>query len=248
MKDANTWTVVAQIAIFLAPQGLYGQKQGCDQLQPLPGSFEYKDRGNRCEGFYVANVGIRTIDLISLIRGAIKYSLQPSVVLRVSTIPQSLPVHIRAVAIPPRTYYRMDATINGDAFLDWPVRDVLAPQNLTSDRIGIFAWTGNEDHRLFLPVRVVATGSPSDAPDTYLFIRPSFDVDAIKWRTASVQSRACAAFGAWKDASRTQILAGQPVKIALTGLSGQQCVQVAAQSGSSNDWSSLSIRVELGHP
>src|ERR1035441_5845473 len=119
MKDANTWTVVAQIVIFLAPQGLYGQKQGCDQLQPLPGSFEYKDRGNRCEGFYVANVGIRTIDLISLIRGAIKYSLQPSVVLRVSTIPQSLPVHIRAVAIPPRTYRSKERRVGKECRSRW---------------------------------------------------------------------------------------------------------------------------------
>jgi hypothetical protein len=246
MTVQKTWMMAARMALLLAPGMIYAQKQ-CDQLQPLPGSFEYKERGNRCEGLYVANVGNKTLDLIGLTRGIIQYSLQSGVVLHVSTAPQSVPVHIRAVAIPPRTYYRMDATMGGNSVLDWPVRDVLAPQDLTPDRIGVLAWKGDFEPRLFLPVKVDAGDSHLAASDTYLVIRPSFDLEVIKWRSGPIVSGDCSAFGAWKDASHNQILAGQPVRIPLTGLTGQQCVQVVAQSGSANDWSEpLSIRVELG--
>ena len=105
-----------------------GQTLRCDSLEPIPeSSMQYKNRGNRCEGFYVANVGARNIDVVALTIGLLKYDLDKGVKLLISAPTQIRPVHVRAVAIPPRTYYRMDADLDGGKVLEWPVDDVLRP-------------------------------------------------------------------------------------------------------------------------
>lgn len=246
MKRVSACLLLLWTVLVITADPLHAQAQTCDNLHPLSGPFEYKNRGNRCEGLYVADVGGNTIDLVSLTAGRITYYLKPSLRLRVSTPPQGDPVHIRAVAIPPRTYYRMDAITDGKNALEWPANDVLVPQNLTEHRIGVFAWIGSQDHRVFIPVTVSTADSRPDSSSSYLLVRPSFDVEAVKWRSASLIKGECSNFGAWKDALQGTALAGQPIGISLASLTNRQCIQVAAQSGSSNDWSSLAIQVELG--
>jgi hypothetical protein len=134
--------------------------------------------------------------------------------------------------------------------MSWPVSEVLLPEKLTDNRIGIFGWTGTENAKTFVPVRVAPniSGQPvAKSAPVLLTVQPSFDVETIKWRWAQFRSNRCAAFAQWQDAVRTtQVRAGQPVRIDLQRLpKSLGCVEVAARSRNSNDWATLQIHIEI---
>lgn len=241
---------LAYVPLFLisfSSCALWCQGIKCDALHPsADSSYQYKDRGNRCEGFYVADVGANTLELVSFQLGSLAAQPKPGEILRVSVPGQNQAVHVRAVAIPTRTYYRMDALLQPGATLNWPVNDVLLPEHLNPERLGVFAWKGDEASKIFMPVRIESSASAARQPATaFLTVRPSFDVEKIKWRSAPVVGQKCAAAGAWRDLASNQVSAGQPVKLSLAGLKGEYCISVAAEVESSNDWSPIDVRVEI---
>jgi len=241
------------IAASAGQNALNAQALKCDTVRPLPGSSSgYQPRENRCEGLYVADVGVRSIDIVSLTYGNLAFSLQARLPLRVSVQGQTQPLNIRAVAIPPRTYYRMDAPLRPGVVLVWPITDVLLPENLTDSRIGIFGWRGTESSKTFVPVRVVTDKSPSPAPQSQpilLSIQTSFDAETIKWRSARFQAGACLAFDKWRDATSHLVPAGSALQINLKQLPEKMnCVEIAARSRDSNDWVTLMIHVEIPAP
>jgi hypothetical protein len=235
--------------ILAFPCGVQGQVAQCATLHPLPNSsFNYRDRGNRCEGFYVADVGATTMEPISFQQGTLGYELKPGTRLLVTVPGQTQSVHVRAVAIPARTYYRMDAVLNPGASLTWPVDDVLLPEHLTPERIGVLAWKGSEQNKTLLPVRVENTGATSPGShvlSAVLTVRPSFDVQRIKWRSAAVAGTDCSEFGPWHDSSAPQVLAQQPVRLSLGGLEGEHCIDIAAEAESSNEWTTTRVKLEI---
>jgi hypothetical protein len=248
MRRALTYAPV--LLFCLSSCGLWGQGAKCDPLHPSPdSSYQYKDRGNRCEGFYVADVGASDLDLVSFQMGSIPAQLKPGEILKVSVPGQSQPVHVRALAIPTRTFYRMDALLQPGATLNWPVDDVLLPEHLNPQRLGVFAWKGDEANKIFVPVRLESSAAAASQPAiAFLTVRPSFDVEKIKWRSAPVVGQRCGEAGKWRDPSNlsnSQVLAGQPVKLSLAGLKGQYCINVRAEAESSNDWSVCDVRVEI---
>ncbi|HEV2986792.1 MAG TPA: hypothetical protein VG759_00010 [Candidatus Angelobacter sp.] len=224
-------------------------QERCDAVRPLPGSASgYQQRGNRCEGLYVTDVGSQSLDVVSFTRGSPKFDLSAGGSLRVSASTQTSPVHIRAVAIPPRTYYRMDATLARGAVLVWPVGAVLLPESLSANRIGVYGWTGAENKKTFIPVQIVPQGSEAaavPAGPALLYVQPSFDADQVKWRWAPVQKDACSVFQSWKNAIESPVDAGWPVKINLSQLpAGLNCIEVAANS-QRTPWRTIQIRVEI---
>jgi hypothetical protein len=155
-------------------------------------------------------------------------------------------VNIRAVAITPKTYYRMDTVLQHGKTLIWPVTDVLLPEHLTDNRIGIFGWTGTEEGKTFVPVDV-RSGIPAPASDHAILVtQTSFDADAIKWRWARTQGKACQTFGGWEDAISHPTTANSPIKVDFKKLpGGVDCVELVARSQVSNDWVTLKFWVEM---
>lgn len=226
---------------------LRAQAPSCASLKTPDGiATGYKNRGNRCEGLYVADVSANNLELISLTQGDIHYRLAPGVVLQVSSSERTNVLNVRSVAKPPRMYYRMDATLTPGSVLKWPVEDVLLPERLDELRIGIIGSYGSGDAKVFVPLLVEVEGQPRTGAtpnDVMLTIRPSFDTEAIKWRSGPFNGDTCAAFGTWRDAAQTSILAGQYTKINLGVLRAAECVEVAASSQTSNDWTTMRVRV-----
>ncbi len=250
MRAAYKYSLPALLCCWLVPGSLKAQELKCDAVRPLPSSSSaYKNRGNRCEGLYVADVGSRSIDIISFTVGSVRYDLNSRSALKVSALGSSPSVNVRAVAITPKTYYRMDTFLQRGTTLVWPVKDVLLPEHLTDNRIGIFGWTGAESSKIFVPVKLATEPAPAPAlPNDHvvLLAQTSFEADSIKWRWAHAQGAGCLAFGKWDDAIRNPITANSPVKIDFSKLSsGVDCVELAARSQVSNDWVTLKIRVEL---
>jgi len=221
------------------------QDAKCKGLPPLQDSQSgYQKRGDRCEGLYVANVGAHSLTAMSFSLGKIRFELNPSVRLQVSAPGQTQPVNIRAVAIPPKTYYRMDALLPAGASMVWPVRDVLLRENLSDSRIGIFAWKGPESAKTLIPVRVVPQGAEMKPAAPSLTIEASFDAQKVKWRWAPARDDGCLAFGPWQNAIQHPVTASWPIAIDLAQLpAGVHCLETAAQSGTT--WETLKLRLEI---
>ncbi|MEA2343450.1 MAG: hypothetical protein QOF63_1619 [Thermoanaerobaculia bacterium] len=223
------------------------QSTNCKGLPPLQDSQSgYQKRGDRCEGLYVANVGAHSLTAMSFSLGKIRYDLNPLVNLQVSAPGQKEPVNVRAVAIPPKTYYRMDAGLAAGTTMVWPVRDVLLRENLSDSRIGIFGWKGAENAKTLVPLRVVPQDKAVTPAPPFLTIEASFDAQVVKWRWAPAQKDGCQAFGPWQNAIEHPVTASWPIAIKLAALPpGVHCLETAAQSGGSTTWETLKLRLEI---
>jgi hypothetical protein len=237
-----------------------GAGKSCDgTLTPFPGSqLGYKPLTNRCEGFYVSKVSSGSLEVVSLTRGRLDYEWRADVVLEV-TAPAAAdrPINIRAVAIPLKTYYRMDSQLSPGEDLTWPLRDILHPGKLTADRIGVFGWIGDQGDKEFIPVRVRQIAPLEDRTDqkadvATLVVRSSVDVDSFLWRVSERDGDRCLAYGGWQKILQAPRHAGAPVIIQLPeGDNSAQslCVEVAAKERQSDDWLKLSLRIRMQtHP
>ena len=239
--------VIPLLAATLCATMAAAQDTNCKGLPPLQDSQSgYQKRGDRCEGLYVANVGSHSLTAMSFSLGKIRYDLNPLVKLQVSAPGQKEPVNIRAVAIPPKTYYRMDAGLAPGETKVWPVRDVLLRENLSDSRIGIFGWKGPETSKTLVPLRVVPQDKPVTPASPFLTIEASFDAQVVKWRWAPAQKDGCQAFGPWQNAIEHPVTASWPIAIKLAELPpGVHCLETAAQSGGSTTWETLKLRLEI---
>lgn len=247
-RNTNVWWF--ELLILLVVGAAFADAQvNCEQLRPVVGSpSQYKNRGNRCEGLYEADYGAKSLGLVSLTLGVIAFPLRRGTKLELTVPGQSRSVHVRAVAKPANVAYEMDAVLAAGSTLTWPVDDVLLPEGLNAKQVGVFAWGNENNHQVFLPVRVAVSGAePSPISSTVLTIRPSFDVQVVKWRLASATNGVCEGPGPWRDAAQEHVDAGQTLNITLPQAAGPRCLDVAAQ-GSDSQWVPISLRLDVPRP
>ena len=207
-----SWTATA-FSIFLAVTAVHAQPtEKCDTLVPAQGQIEYRWRQNRCEGFYRSNVSSGDLELVSLLVGRLSGETTRDSQLEIvaPAVPRSLsgPIRIRAVAIPPRTYYRMDATANAGGRLLWPLGEVLGPAQLSMERVGVFGWVDASPERVFVPLRVVQSGQTGAAGGQIeLRVRSSSALDWVRWR-AHLDGAPPQDLPDWQDAAREDSMPG----------------------------------------
>ena len=222
----------------------------CDPtVRPLlQSAHHYRQRGDRCEGLYVAEISRPGIELVSFTLGSLAFDWSSKTVLLVDSSSHTSPVRVRAVAIPPRSYYRMDAILPGGARLRWPLADVLFPEGLTARRIGVFGWTERNQIKTFVPVRLSTVGEKTadQRLPPLLIVQPDFDAARVKWRWSRLARQGCSRFGPWADAVSAPVRALWPVKIDLSSVSpGLNCLEVVAQAEDTTEWPRLAVRVEI---
>jgi hypothetical protein len=228
----------------LSGQGTLLHAAPCDQqLTPIAGQVGYTARKNRCEGFYVSPVSAPTLELISLLRGPLRYDLKPQAQLliiapKLGTMAKG-PVQVRAVARPLRTYYRMDAVLPDDGRMVWPVKDVLLPSLLYAERIGVYGWVGTEAEKIFVPLRVVPQGTQAPKVPIEVVVRSTMDLEGLVWRLAVKDEQA----GDWQQGG-ANISAGQPVTISLPeGASQVLRLDIAAKAENFESWAKLTLQL-----
>ncbi len=174
----------------------------CDSRIRPANSYEikYRERDNRCEGMYRSDVASFGFSIVGVIQGKFQYRLDRQEKLIVSSpFLQNQTVNIRAMALPLTTYYRMDAKIDQEDSLIWPVGDVLYQENLGNESIGVFGWIGKEEDKIYVPVKVTSEMRPSlEDSVTYIYLKASKDVKNVKWRFADLtEDSTCSASGPW---------------------------------------------------
>ena len=196
----------------------------------------------------MSKVGSRSLAALSFTLGRLQFDPASAVPAAITAPGQSQAVNVRAVAIPLKTYYRMDASLPAGGTLAWPLSDVVAPEGLTDRRIGIFGWKGEAETPILVPVRV-SQGSSASSRAPVLIIQASFDAQKVKWRWGPFTDGRCGALGAWSDAITKPVTAGWPIAIDLSSIPpGTHCFDAAAQSGVSTEWSPLKLRLDIPKP
>jgi hypothetical protein len=162
-------------------------EQSCLALRGDGSSYSYRFRTNipRCEGMYESPVsGDTGMALVSLTLGKVMYDVRQDKYLEIKLPTKSFEkMLIQAVGIPERLYYRLDAELGPERdTLEVPLADVVAPENISPDSIGIYARKRTpEGLDAFV---AVSAHSPGVLPQSQIIaiIRPGADVSDVQWR------------------------------------------------------------------
>ena len=222
--------------------------QLCDRdISPVENeSIAYRQRGNRCEGFYRSKVSAGSIDIVGAVKGSLHFKLDENEVVEISSsVIKDQPINVRAIGIPIKTYYRMDAQILPGQKLIWPIADVIYPQKLSARKIGVFGWIENEKGKAYVPVMALAKmDSIAEDRKIRLYFRTSVDVECVKWRSSDVIDGACSSLGKWNNAGESYYRTGESICITLPPSEmAELCVEVAAKEKNTAHWLKRTVRV-----
>ncbi len=191
-------SVVGALLVALATGVGPVRAQLCDRLPTdrlSPTRYRERPGDVRCEGMFISPVagepgpvtGEQGIALVSLTVGSVSYRLDRDreLVIRLPA-PASQPTRVRGVGTPLRKYYRLDAALKaGQRELHVPLSDVIKPESLKSDLIGVFAFRDlSNAERGYIPVYAAAPGPPP-GQDIVALIRASVEVANVAWRIAT---------------------------------------------------------------
>ena len=248
-KCALQMILVLGLLIATMPR-LQAQEDSCDEsLKPDTGKYGYSLRpsDNRCEGLYISQVSGR-LQIVSLFRGELNLHSKHK------TIHVSAPgfkelstssIHVRAVAIPLNTYYRMDAVITENDPLIWSLDDVVKPIGLNPNQIGLYGWVENDAGKVFVPLDVFPDGSLDSKGSanqlSTLVVRSTVDIEKLVWRSSLEHSEQ---FSEWQRYSGNTIRAGQPVSLVLPSSGPTAILKLEVAAKPFNDtWKTLPLRV-----
>jgi len=245
-------TFVLFIAAIVLLTSVSGFADTCDKdLVPVDNpATQYRSRGGeRCEGFYQAKVSTGgVLRITGLTHGVLSYPLEEGTEVTLSCpLLQDQHAHIQGVGIPLRMYYRMDAEIAPEQSILWPLDDVIYPQQVAAEDIGILAWLIPEEpddvDRVYIPVLAASSSEEQATEETIILsVRSAVDIEAVQWRLAERTEDACGAFGQWAHMDPSTCLAGRAIRIDLPSIESRwMCVEVAARSQTTGDWLKLHV-------
>jgi hypothetical protein len=220
-----------------------------DNLRPIPGSQGYQQRTTtaRCEGMFESPVRAIDLEVVSFLIGSLTFNVDNDQQLVIS-VPQASDlidneIHVRAVALPLQTYYRMDTVAAPGTTALWPILDVLKPQSLTAKQLGVFGWSGDQADRTLIPVvvRTEGSSSPTDV-QAELKLRSPVDLERVNWRVRD--EGAATADGRWTLLNTRPIRAGDTFGILLPkGPPAKLHVEFSAKRPNIDQWLSVNLVV-----
>ncbi len=207
----------------------------CDPgLQPVDNpALAYRERDRtRCEGFFQgpgAN-GHEPLTLVGIMRGEV-WPMSRDTVLRLRVAGGGEKVNLRIVAIPEKTYYRLDAALSEDGVFAW--RPELASRGgLETGDVGMYAYLA-ENPEVLLPVSL---GVGGEYPRVLL--RSQVKLRRLDWRYAQRRDGRCGVMGEWRTLKPSAGFgAGEPVTLVPPLAPGETiCLEVAALPWESEQW------------
>jgi len=208
-------------------------------------SIAYKHRQNRCEGFYISEVGSETLCIVNITKGKFTYELDQTNILKVVPLSnKNQRIKIRAQGIPLKLYYRMDAVIETNQILDWPLMDVIYHQKLISHKIGITGKLGDKikNRDIYVPLQVTTTLSKPKSfnkqQPLYLILRSSVAVENVQYKTSLISGKHCATIiNSETILSESTFYPGDPITIILENMpEGNLCIDVSAMEKNTDNW------------
>ena len=165
---------------------LFAQSNCDSNLTKLSsGPLGYKDRGDRCEGIYVKEVGSTTLQIVSLTKSFGDYNTnsgKPLVIEWDKPRANSI-IHLRAQSVKRKLYYRMDTfRPSGDKSYSWPT-DVLASLSIEKSDIGILGIAqeniGQDQRNIYIPLRIRQAGKTVEPDNVNLMLLPGVELKEV---------------------------------------------------------------------
>jgi len=154
---------------------------------PVAGRDGYSRRaeGERCEGVYISTVSAKPIELVSLMRGRLSYdAINPTVLLiTLDAPPLDGVAHVLAVGIPEGLYYQMDAEVDGNRAVRWPVYEVLARLKINPNKVGVLAYRKSpSSETIYLPVDVAPADVKLAPGEPIVALVRAINLTALRYR------------------------------------------------------------------
>jgi hypothetical protein len=210
-----------------------GVSQGTCALraQPQSGSTGYRSRTARCEGMYVGlQNASRNVQMISLVQGGLQFdTVGPSVLLvAVPHVAGSPVVQVRGTTREANLNWALDATLQGGGTLEWNLGDVLRPEGITSDRIGLMGQAGE----LYVPVAI--RGRSGDSTEVVIRM-PS--AAAVRWSTPGMATAA--------PAERLNVDGYFRIMLPPAARAGEQVLTVTWRVRGAGDWEKVPAELRI---
>ncbi|MHA4808846.1 hypothetical protein ACX0G9_12100 [Flavitalea flava] len=159
----------------------------CDSslLKNTGSPLSYSNRGDRCEGLYIKEVGSSTLQIVSLTEFFEQYNNGSGKALQMEwdRPPGNGVTRLRAQGIKRRLYYRMDTfQPAGSGSFNWP-SNILASLNILPGDIGVLGLTryavGQMEQDVYLPLRIKQQGSYIHSGTYKLVLLPGVELSEV---------------------------------------------------------------------
>jgi hypothetical protein len=221
----------------------------CDaSLRPTAGTSGYtaREADPRCEGVYQSPVSATGLEVVSVTLGPLVFDIEGDDQLVVS-LPDlgtldAKAVRIRAVALPLKTYYRMDGLLPPGRTMRWPIGAVIRPWGLTGARLGAFGWTDRDGERIMIPVSVVPEGRApiGAAGNVEVTLRSPVHLERLLWREIAGDG----SVSDWRPVVERPVQGGEAVRFELpAGPPGVVHLDFRAKRSNSDEWLALDLNV-----
>lgn len=156
------------------------------------GPLGYKDRGNRCEGVYIKEVGSTSLQVVSFTGSFGQYDIQSNkpLIVEWAKPPNFQGIHLRAQGLKRKLYYRMDSSQPADkTTFNWST-NVLASLKIEKNDIGIVGIArylfGSVEKDIYVPLHVRQEGKSIENTSYNLVILPGTEMTEIFISLATV--------------------------------------------------------------
>ncbi len=196
---AGRHSCLALAIVCLAASRLRAQACDPDLAGRGTGTLGYQQRGARCEGVYRRLVAGTVLYLVSLTE-SFDFDQQAAGPLKIRWPDAGGDtVRLRAEALRPDLFYRMDArATSGSRDFDWPT-DVLSALRLGRPDVGVVAYAtrqlGAVAQPVYLPLRIAQGERPAPCGPMRMVLWPGVRLDSVTMAVAPVNSSGTA--GAW---------------------------------------------------
>ena len=158
------------------------------------GPLGYQERGDRCEGIYIKEVGSTTLQVASFTESFVKYDLNSGkpLIIQWDAPPNNSSVSLRAQGLRRKLYYQMDKVMQaGKTFYSWPT-NFLSSLNISKSEVGItgrFLYKlGTDERNVYVPLRINQQGNDIKTGDYKLLLFPGTELKEVYTSMAPVET------------------------------------------------------------
>lgn len=130
-----------------------------------------------------------------------------------------------------------------------PSRKFSSHQHLHLSQLGVVAWRGTADDRVFVPVVFATSATVKDVSTKSLLlgITSSVPLDVLVWRLAPKKESRCEKYSSWQRVKHTgAILPHKQLLIELPhSLAGEVCLEAQGQEHESDTWYPISAVIDI---
>lgn len=158
------------------------------------GELGYRDRGNRCEGLYIKEVGSTSLQIASFTEsfGPLNTKSGKPLLIEWDKPPGNNTVRLRAQGIKHKLYYRMDSfQPKENTSFNWST-NILASLHIQKSDIGIIGTSqytaGSLQKDLYIPLRITQEGQVAHSDTCNLVLQPGVELKEVYISLAPLQA------------------------------------------------------------